>query len=639
MVQIPQNVGGNMPTSGFRKSVNVYSANPRVSDPYGSVFDVASPFLNTLGKSLDAHDKKLQEEKQDLIDIQNEVSLAEAKGQYQRAAATIESDWKQKHQGKFASDSLAQKELQDDLDALMGSFFGKKISDNPRFKNIIDNPVQLNEANRKKFFEYVQTVKTGVHSQAVNYAASELSKANDTAYKANISSFSMNISDSGLNKATMLSGVKNILDANKAYYVGYDEDAIKSITLSQVGDAVSAAYANTLNTNPEKAVYSFYLEEYKDVVSLMPEEKRVEFEKAAKNVIENLYAQRMAQRMASNLPTDDIKDSLLRLPLHKTREEKNKAANAVYEEALKQKNVIAYNNREENRREGNAVFLSVHSKDNSFEAITETQRMYAEAFAINENAIREEAVVENIKSQELERERAELNAIELEESLSPENMERFAKFVEKEELIKKESVEKAGVAEILAYDIWSNNNIDATAVITNKDYQSLPSYQKEAVMNVLRNKILITNFIETFDKQNGEKAFDTLYEKNFNAIILNNKKSAITPSERSEIKAVFYSYLVNEDIKGVSLKGTEDAVQKSLAKAYAYVGSSIENNEDRKILNDITSLALKEKKVPYAKALMEKIYDSVLINEEDKERVYMYLLSKQPLQALRVLSK
>lgn len=639
MVQIPQNVGGNMPTSGFRKSVNVYSANPRVSDPYGSVFDVASPFLNTLGKSLDAHDKKLQKEKQDLIDIQNEVSRAEAEGQYQRAATTFLSDWKQKYQGRLASDSSAQTELLDGLDALMGSFFGKKISDDPRFKNINEEFVLLNEANREKFFKFVQTVKTSVHSQAVNYAASELSKANDTAYKANISSFSMNISDSGLNPVTMRSGAKNILDANKAYYAGHDEDAIKSITLSQVGDAVSAAYANMLNTNPEKAVYSFYLEEYKDVVSLMPEEKRVEFEKAAKNVIENLYAQRMAQRMASNLPTDDIKDSLLRLPLYKTREEKNKVANAAYEEALKQKNFIAYNNREENRREGNAVFLSVHSKDSSFEATTETQRKLTEAYAINENSIREQAVAEKIQAQEMERERATLKAMGLEESLSPENMERFAKFIEKEELIKKESVEKAGVAEILAYDIWSNNNIDATAVITNKDYQSLTSYQKKDVMNVLRNKILITNFIETFDKQNGEKAFDTLYEKSFNAIILNNKKSAITPNERSEIKAVFYSYLVNEDIKGVSLKGTEDAVQKSLAKAYAYVGGSIENNEDRKILNDLTSLALKEKKVPYAKALMEKVYYSILIDEEDKERVYMYLLSGQTLQALRVLSK
>lgn len=639
MVQIPQNVGGNMPTSGFRKSVNVYSANPKVSDPYDSVSDIASPFLNTLGKSLDAHDKKLREEKQALIDIQNAINLAEAKGQYQRAATTIESDWKQKYQGKLASDPLAQRELQDSLIALSGSFFGKKISDDPRFKNINEEFVLLNEANREKFFEFVQTVRTSVHSQATNYAGSELSKANDTAYKANVGLFSRNIADSGLNPATMLSGIKSLSDENNAYYVGYDEDAIKAITLSQINDAVSTAYANTLNTNPEKAIYSFCLEEYKGVTSFMSEKNKSEFEKAAKNVIENLYAQRMAQRMASNQPFDDIKDSLLRLPLFKTREEKIKVANAVYEEALKQKNVIAYNNREENRREGNAVFLRVNSKDNSFEPETETQRKLTEVFAINENAIREEAVVENIKAQEMEKERKELNAIELEESLSPKNMERFEKFRENEELEKKESVEKAGVAEILAYDIWLNDNIDAMAVISNKDYQSLRSYQKKDVENVLRNKILITNFIETFDKQNGEKAFDALYEKSFNTIILNNKKSAITPSERSEIKAIFYSYLVNEDIKGVSLKGTEDAVQKSLAKAYAYVGSSIENNEDRKILNDLESSALKMKKVPYAKALMEKVYDSVLIDEEDKERVYIYLLSEQPLQALRVLSK
>lgn len=631
MVQIPQNVGGNMPDFGFRQKANMQSNTPKISNPFGSAFDTAGSLLNAVGEGIDF-----------IAEKRNEANQYKAQNHLRRNISILEENFKKEYKGTDASTPEAQQRFKEAYSQLKNAYLnGTKVIKEGLLSGIDDNVILVSKSNSFDFEKFADNSYTALFDKQVNYTASELEKVRIAEYDANMKENATGVVNSGLTRAVMDANLKNIDDGSKTFYKGMPDNIQKTASFQIKKEAVVKAFINELSINAENAVKCFFSEEYKDYTDFFSPEEKAEYIESAKKILLEKHAQRVAEKMIRNEPFDFLENSFVSSGLFKPHE-KGEASSELISTALKMKNVISYYDREASIRTDNNMFVSVMQTQRENDVL---RKAGAEEKPVSIQTEQQEEIYKIIKQDEADiEEKKALNAQKKDKSdaeknkmisdaLSKGEADLFLREIEWTEKEREESAEREGFFSVLRYNI-ATEKPNVRNLLENKDYKNLSPKQREELKDILEKRIKFDNYVEIYNKNNGAEAFDKKINNIAEDMHLTNKKD--WDANRKELLAETKMILMQEPKNEI----TDSDIQMALSRAGLMLLSSSEEDPDRKMLNDLLASATKakgeEKQLPYARVLWKRVDDSD-IKETQKEIVYGYLLSGQKLNALRVL--
>lgn len=624
MVQIPQNVGGNMPDFGFRQKANIQSNTPKISNPFGSAFDTAGSLLNVVGEGIDFITEK-----------RNEANQYKAQNHLRRNISILEENFKKEYKGADASTPEAQQRFKEAYSQLKDAYLnGTKVIKEGLLSGIDDNVILVSKSNAFDFEKFADNSYTALFDKQVNYTASELEKVRIAEYDANMKENALGVVNSGLTIAVMDAYLNNIDDGSKTFYKGMPDNIQKEASFQIKKEAIINAYTNELSKNAKNAVNCFFSEKHKKYTDFFSPEEKAKYIESSKKVLLVEYAQSIADKMIRNEPFDFLESSFVSSGLFKPHE-KGDASSELISTALKMKNVISYYDREASIRTDNNMFVYSRQTQRENEVL---KKAGAEEKPVSIQTEQQEEMYKLIKQDEADREEKKaLNAKKEDKSDAEKNKMLFdALFLRKMEINEKEreeSAEREGVFAVLRYNI-ATEKPNARGLLENQDYKNLSPEQMEELNDILEKRIKFDNYVEIYNKNNGVEAFDKKINKTAEDMHLTNKKD--WEANRKELLAETKMILMQEPKNEI----TDSDIQMALSRAGLMLLSYSEEDPDRKMLDDLLSSAAnpkgKEKKLPPAKVLWKVIDDSD-IKEAQKEIVYGYLVSGQRLNALRVL--